>query len=472
MSNTDQSSQRTELLRNLPAVDEVLRCDQLAELGEQFSQPRLTAWVRQAIDRCRQQILQGSQLDASLDTIAQHVRRLQEQDDARSIQKVINATGVMLHTNLGRAPLADRAIERMNAATRYANVELDLTSGRRNQRGERAFALLAQLTGADDALIVNNCAAATILVLQTICGGKEVVVSRGQLVEIGGGFRLPDVFRSAGVTLHEVGTTNRTYLRDYESAINERTGALIRVHRSNFSLQGFVTEPSIDELVAANRPAGLSVIDDLGSGAIQDLSHLGLNEPTVPGSIAAGADLCLFSGDKLFGGPQAGIIVGRSKWIEQLRKSPMMRALRADKTVLAAMEATIEIHLSGKAFEEIPLLKMLATSADEVSARCQQVFQTIDSLCSSEVVACQSQVGGGSIPGSIVPSFAVKIHGPNVDGLARLLRQSKPAIQARVNDDSLLLDLRTVPPDDVGVLTKQLQQALQTWNSGSGGTSA
>ena len=405
-----------------------------------------------------------------LSLVIDHVRRMRQTDTRRSIQRVINTTGVVLHTNLGRAPLADRAIARLEEVSRYANVELDLTSGRRSKRGERACQLLAQLSGAEDALVVNNCAAATILVLQTICAGKEVIVSRGQLVEIGGGFRLPDVFRSAGVTLREVGTTNRTYLRDYEAAINDETGAIIRVHRSNFYLAGFVTEPSIEELVEAERPEGLPVIDDLGSGAIEDLSGLGLTEPTVSASVDSGADLTLFSGDKLFGGPQAGIVVGRSEWIDRLRKNPLMRALRVDKTTMAAIEATAEIHLNDQAFDEIPILKMLATDANEIRLRCERVQKAIQSLCHCDVVSCESHVGGGSIPGAVLDSFAVKIHGEDIDGLARLLRLGTPAVQARVQEDCLLMDLRTVLAEDVGSLENRLHDAVAAWADQNGGT--
>ncbi|MFK8114591.1 MAG: L-seryl-tRNA(Sec) selenium transferase [Rubripirellula sp.] len=461
---------RTQQLRSLPAVDEVLRSAPVESLLQHHPQPLLAGWARDAIDHCRQQILKDALADEADDAtlltlVVEHVQRLQEIDAGQSIQPVINATGVVLHTNLGRAPLPQRAIERMSAATKYSNVELDLVSGRRSKRGHRVCQLLSQLSGAEDALVVNNCAAATILVLQTICSGKEVIVSRGQLVEIGGGFRLPDVFRSAGVVLREVGTTNRTYLRDYEEAINEDTGAIIRVHRSNFHLSGFVTEPTIDEMVGAKRPDGLPVIDDLGSGAIEDMSHLGLPEPTVPDSVRSGADLTLFSGDKLFGGPQAGIVVGRRHWIEQLRKSPMMRALRADKTTLAALEATAEIHLSGHAFEEIPILKMLSTESDVVKQHCETVQRAIAGTCECEVVSSESQVGGGSIPGTVVDSFAVKIHGKNVDGLARLLRHESPAVQARVNDDCLLLNLLTVPEEDLGSMTTALCHALARWNN-------
>jgi L-seryl-tRNA(Ser) seleniumtransferase len=453
---------KTDQLRNIPAVDEILRSDEIAGLCPPPPRRRLTEWVRAAVDSCRTRILHGETLDsaASLRAIIEHVHGSHQSDLGQSIRPVINATGVVLHTNLGRAPLADAAAERMMDAARYANVELNLHSGRRSKRGERVAQLLAQLVDAEDALVVNNCAAATILVLQGIAQGREVIVSRGQLVEIGGGFRLPDVFRSAGVVLREVGTTNRTYLRDYEAAISEQTGAIIRVHRSNFKLTGFVTEPTIDEMVAVERPSDVPVIDDLGSGCIEDLSSLGLDEPTVPASVAAGADLALFSGDKLFGGPQCGIIVGSARWVDHLRKSPMMRALRVDKLTLAGLEATAEIHLAGNGMAEIPVLQMLAASADQIRARCESVQTRLGHPPDISIVACESPVGGGSIPGAELASYALKISSPHADRLAERLRTGSPAIQGRVTEDCLMLDLRTVAESDLETLADRLGDAI------------
>lgn len=457
---------RTEQLRNIPAVDEILRNDEIAGLSPLPPKRRLTEWVRAGVERCRRRILDGEAVDAadSMRMIIEHVRGLHESDLGQSIRPVINATGVVLHTNLGRAPLADAAAERMAQAARYANVELNLHSGRRSKRGERVAQLLAQLVEAEDALVVNNCAAATMLVLQGIARDREVIVSRGQLVEIGGGFRLPDVFRSAGVVLREVGTTNRTYLRDYEAAIGEQTGAIIRVHRSNFKLSGFVTEPTIDELVTIQRPEYLSVIDDLGSGCIEDLAPLGLHEPTVPASIAAGADLALFSGDKLFGGPQCGIIVGKSKWVERLRKNPLMRALRVDKLTLAGLEATAEIHLAGNGLAEIPVLQMLAAGADQIRTRCETVRARLGEPTDVSIVECQSQVGGGSVPGAEIASYGLKIASPHADRLAETLRTGSPAVQGRVTEDSLMLDLRTVAESELDTLADCLETAFRDPN--------
>jgi L-seryl-tRNA(Ser) seleniumtransferase len=457
---------RAEQLKNLPAVDEILRRDELADLCPAHPRVHVVQWTRDAIADCRRQILGGEDLDdeAMTAAIVDHVRQRSREENRRSLRRVINATGVLLHTNLGRAPLADRAIERMRQASGYTNVELDLTTGKRSHRGHRATRLMAELAGAEDAVIVNNCAGATILVLQAVAQGREVIVSRGQLVEIGGGFRLPDVFESAGVRLREVGTTNRTYLRDYENAVSEQTGAIIRVHRSNFLQSGFVTEPSIDELVAANRPAGIPVIDDLGSGCFCDLSPLGLHEPTVRASVACGADLTLFSGDKLFGGPQCGIVVGRSDWIAKLRRSPIMRAVRVDKLTIAGMEATAEIHLAGNAINELPLLNRMFQDAEAIRGECDKLVHQLPVLpgIDIEIVPCQSQIGGGAVPGASLPSYAVKVSGCSLDALQAILRGQPTAVQARVVQNALMFDLRTVLADDFAHLASLLRSALES----------
>jgi len=424
---------------------------------------RLTEWAREAIQFCRDEILSGqSDDDASwLHRIVGLIEHHQQADSGQAIQRVINGTGVVLHTNLGRAPLPRVAIDRISEATGYANVELDLQTGRRSKRGARIARQLAQLVGAEDAVIVNNCAAATMLVLQAVAHGKEVIVSRGQLVEIGGGFRLPDVFRSAGVTLREVGTTNRTYLKDYEAAIGESTGAVIRVHRSNFELTGFVTEPSVDELAALKRPDHVPVIDDLGSGCIEDLSSLGLHEPTVGASVDDGADLTLFSGDKLFGGPQCGMIVGRTRWMDLIRSNPMMRAMRVDKLTLAALEATIEIHLAGDAMSELPVLQMLAAEPDALRARCEWLLERLPATSDIEIVPCDSPVGGGSVPGATRAGFALKIRCVDADRFSAMLRGSTPAIQCRVTDGAVWIDVRTVAQNEMEPLAERLGDAFR-----------
>ncbi|MEZ6062294.1 MAG: L-seryl-tRNA(Sec) selenium transferase [Planctomycetaceae bacterium] len=464
-------------LRKLPSVDGILKCGELADLRDRFAHPLLSEWVRAAVEACRQNLLNGAELDddATRQFVLREVRLQAECDDGQLQRHVINATGILLHTNLGRAPLADRAIARMNDAAAYASVELNLQTGRRCRRGERAMKLLATLAGSDDALVVNNCAAATMLVLHGTAAGREVVISRGQLVEIGGGFRLPEVFAAAGVTLKEIGTTNRTYLHDYERAISENTGAVIRVHRSNFRQTGFVTEPSIQELAAMQRPADLPVIDDVGSGCIHDLTAFGLQEPTVSASVRAGANVTLFSGDKLFGGPQCGIIVGRQKWIDRLRSSPLMRAIRVDKLTLAALEATTEVHLSGNAFGELPLLKMLSKDLSAIRAECEAIVAALKSTHAAlfvDVVECDAEIGGGSVPGFTISSCAIRVRGSadgttfDPDAIAKRLRTGRPAILPRISEDALLLDLRTVADAEFPALTERLRAALAGCVSG------
>lgn len=407
----------------------------------------------------RRRILTGLPIDVAemQHAILTEIHAAFQADQRRTMQHVINATGVLLHTNLGRAPLADKAVERMRQAVAYTNLELELESGKRSRRGARVCELLAELAGAEDAVVVNNCAAATMLVLNCIASAKEVIVSRGQLVEIGGGFRLPEVFESANVRLREVGTTNRTYVRDYEAAISEMTGAILRVHRSNFFQTGFVAEPTIEELASIRRPKSLPVIDDLGSGCVVDLAPLGLCEPTVQNSVQKGADLCLFSGDKLFGGPQCGIVVGKKIWMEQLRGTPFMRALRADKLTLAALEATTEIHLAGRSVQQLPVYQMLARRPEDIRAQCARVINELTRIAERDhfqppamrILECQSEIGGGSMPGVHLSSFGICVECESPENLAADLRSGAPAILCRLTQDRLLLDLRTVLPHEV-----------------------
>ena len=453
---------KTEKLRALPSVDFILKDEEVTALKDSNTLVQITTWVRTAVQHCREQILENPDAfdGPPARWIIDRVVRESKSDLGQRLQPVINATGVILHTNLGRSPMSEHAIAAATRASRYTNVELNLESGRRSKRGERLMTLLTQLTGAEDALVVNNCAAATVLVLQAIAAGREVIVSRGQLVEIGGGFWLPDVFRAAGVTLREVGTTNRTYLRDYETAVNDETGAVIRVHRSNFHLSGFVTEPSIEELVQMHRPPSVAVIDDLGSGSMLDLAPYGLQEPNVLDSIRCGADISLFSGDKLFGGPQAGILVGKTTWIEKLRRSPIMRAMRVDKLTLAALEATTEVHLAGNALTELPTLRMITTTAETIHQRCQSLLMQIDQPAAMSVVPCESQVGGGSIPGSSLPSYALKISAHAPHHFAQHLRNGAFSIQARVSDEAVIIDLRTVADQELIDLAAGINAAI------------
>lgn len=460
--------------RELPGVNELIRLQELSDLGDSVPPKQLTNWARAAIESIRLRLLAGEAIRADdlNRLLVDRVRSSARDSCGETIRHVINATGVLLHTNLGRAPLAESVAKRIQSATAYCNVELNLETGRRSKRGASVAAALADLTGAEDAVVVNNCAAATILVLHAVAAGREVIISRGQLVEIGGGFRLPDVFHAAGVTLREVGTTNRTYLRDYENAITDKTGAIIRVHRGNFEQTGFVTQPSLKELLECDRSDEIPVIDDVGSGNLFDREELEVDEPDVRQSVSAGSDLVLFSGDKLFGGPQCGIVVGKKRWIDVLRKSPMMRAMRIDKITLAALQATVEIHLSGNVWEELPFLRMLARDSESLRGDCESLLSRLEKAIppgrfSLSVVPCQSQIGGGSMPGVRLDSVALSISGEGLDDLAAKLRAGDPAIQPRLSDGQLLLDLRTVLPGEHTALVDQLSRALkETSNAG------
>lgn len=489
---------RIATLRELPAIDEVLRAPELEPIVQQ-SGSRVKAWARAAVDKVRSQIHGGEQIETSavMGRVLREVALLSSVDRSQSMRKVINATGILLHTNLGRAPLAPEVVSRMSDVAGYTNVELDLESGKRSHRGDRVCDLLAQLTGSQGAVVVNNCAAATVLALQGTAQGREVLVSRGQLVEIGGGFRLPEVFASAGVRLKEVGTTNRTYLHDYANAITDETGAIIRVHRSNFAQTGFVTEPTIEEMVQLQRSQDVPVIDDLGSGcieleyfisnremlqggvgqdpsvqdssiqdsSIQDSSIRGssirgssFGEPSVRESVKSGADLCLFSGDKLFGGPQCGIIVGKTEWLERLRRSPLMRAFRLDKMTLAALEATVEMHLTGRT-KDIPFYQMINKSSEEIRAQCVKVAESLRDVkdVTVSVEKCVSRVGGGSMAEAELLSYCVCIESKSSHSLAYRLRTSTPAVQCRQSDRKVILDLRTLLTNELGELTSILR---------------
>ena len=460
--------------RSIPSVDRLLRSEDLAHLDDLYPRSTVVHWVREAIQQYRAEVRAGKKIPQ--EEIANHIheRVLHQEKLYRGdkIRPVINATGILLHTNLGRAPLAERAIERLTQAAGASNVELNLHSGNRNHRGDHCVELLRGLTGCEDAVLVNNCAAATMMVLQTTAQGREVIISRGQLVEIGGGFRLPDVFRSAGVQLKEIGTTNRTYVADYESAVTDQTAAVMRVHHSNYQINGFTTEPTIADLVQMKRSKKIAVIDDLGSGWLgtqffgpttERDSVCNIQEPSVAESISAGADLTLFSGDKLLGGPQCGIILGKRDWIEPLRKSALMRAMRLDKLTLAALEATLEIHLEGKAKDELPIIQMLSEEPQAIEDRCKCLEQELSAQIGCDridVIACESQIGGGSVPGMNVSSFGLLIRTQKPQQLATRLRRLNSPIQARVTKDAVLLDLRTVPSNRLSLLREGIETAL------------
>jgi L-seryl-tRNA(Ser) seleniumtransferase len=379
---------------------------------------------------------------------------------ARSLEPVINATGVIVHTNLGRAPLAAAALDRVAELARgYASIEYDLGRGARGRRDVHAEPLLRRLTGAEAAVVVNNNAAATLLVLAALAAGREVIVSRGELVEIGGGFRVPDVMAQSGAILREVGTTNKTRAADYAAAAGERTALILRVHPSNFRIEGFTERPSLPELVAVARGLNVPLVEDLGSGYLgagraagaETPDPLATLEPSVAASVAAGVDVCCFSGDKLLGGPQAGVLVGRAALIERVRRHPLMRALRVDKMTYAALEATLVEYAAGRAARTIPVQRMLTASVDEIRPRAEAVAAALNAIDGwrADIVAGASAVGGGSAPGVALPTALVAIarRGLAVDALADRLRRAAPPVVARIERDRVVLDLRTVPDE-------------------------
>lgn len=439
-------------LRSLPSVDRVLSQPAIAALG--LPAELVADAVRGELGRVRTAILaaEGDAATPSLDAIAASVAEQLTARFAPSLRPVINATGVVIHTNLGRAPLSDAAVAAMREAARYSNLEFDLEAGARGSRAHHLDAPLRALTGAEAALVVNNNAAALYLTLAAHAREREVIVSRGQAVEIGGGFRIPDVLRQSGAALVEVGATNRTRGADYAEAVTERTAALLRVHSSNFRIVGFTEETPLSELASIAQESGALLIDDIGSGCLLETRKYGLtHEPTPQESVAAGADLVLFSGDKLLGGPQAGIIVGREAAVAPLRSHPLMRALRPDKTTIAALGATLRHYLRGEAEVEIPVWRMIAAEADQLRERAES-WQA--ALGRGEVVADQSPIGGGSLPGETRPTFALRL--PNA-GLAARLRRNDPPIIARVVDDGVQLDPRTVLPEQEPALLEALR---------------
>jgi L-seryl-tRNA(Ser) seleniumtransferase len=451
-------------LRLLPAVERVLNLPQIALTSAQYGRTVVTTWVREVLAALRNGEAAYLPTDAAAveSLVVERVSERASQAAAQRLRKVINATGIVIHTNLGRAPLASAAIGAMVAAAECANVEIDLTTGQRGRRGAAVESLCQDITGAEAALVVNSCAAATLLALQTLAAGRGVVISRGQLIEIGGSFRLPDVFRQAGAELKEVGTTNRTRLADYAGAIGPDTAALLRVHPSNYRVTGFCESVDIAELVGLGKEHGLPVIDDVGSGCLYDLSPYGLaGEPIVAESIRAGADLVLFSGDKLLGGPQCGVIVGKCGVVARLQANPLARTVRVDKLTLAALQGTLEIHRAGRAFAEIPVLQQLSLTVDEIRARAERLLTRLyaesDLPAAFALQAVASASGGGALPEITVPSWGIAIASAHPDQFAQELRLGEPAVLARVQDNRVLVDLRTVLPHDEDALAKRLR---------------
>jgi L-seryl-tRNA(Ser) seleniumtransferase len=452
------------ILRALPSVERLLQ--DLSAAEPQLPRPLLVDASREALQAARARIAAGEP-GPDLAVLANDAAKRAHHRLAPTLRPVVNASGVILHTNLGRAPLSAAAVAAMSEIGRgYTNLELELDSGERGSRASHLQGLLRDVTGAEDGLAVNNNAAAVLLCLSALAAEREVVISRGQAVEIGGGFRIPDVMRQSGARLVEVGTTNRTYLADYAGAITPQTALLLRVHPSNFRVEGFVSSVEVADLVELGRRSGVDVMDDVGSGALLDPRPFGLTgEPLVQESVQAGAAVTCFSGDKLLGGPQAGLIVGKHATIEKVRRHPLARAVRIDKLSLAALAATLQHYVRGEAISEIPIWRMIATPEAKLEKRARQLARQLDR---EGVVAIQtaSTIGGGSLPQETLPSWAIRIaaspaHGGSAARLARRLRVGVPPIVGRIERDSVLLDLRTVEPADDAVIEQALKSILE-----------
>ena len=454
----------TESLARLPSVDKLLAHPEAETLVASFGHALTVDALRVVLDDARASIRAGSIVPEADALMASASARLREWVTPRP-RPVINATGVIIHTNLGRAPLSDEALAAMSAASSgYSDLEYDLSSGERGHRMAAVEDILCRITGAESALVVNNNAGAVLLVLIAHAAGRQVVISRGQLIEIGGGFRIPEVLAQSGATLVEVGTTNRTHRRDYEAALNEHTAVILRAHSSNFRIVGFTAEVSIAELVEVSLARGVPVMDDLGSGALLDTSAYGLaHEPMPQESLAAGAALVCFSGDKLLGGPQAGVVIGQKKYVEPLKRHPLARALRADKLCLAALSATLTHYLKREAELKVPVWRMISMPLDEIAKRAKRWARTLrvrPAGIKAEVVAGRSTVGGGSLPGETLPTWLVAIACDSPDALAARLRRNDPPVVARIEEGRLVLDPRTVQVREEKALLEAVLMAV------------
>ncbi len=445
-----------KLLRSIPKIDQIIASPLLKDPLDNSSREVVIDAVRRAVNDIRTDILEGETPDISVETIARAALDILSSTDRRSLRRVINGTGIILHTNLGRARLNARAAEQVTAvAMGYSTLEYDLKNGERGSRHDHINSLIREVTGAEDAIAVNNNAAATLLVLMALTYRKEVVVSRGELVEIGGSFRVPDIMKVGGTILREVGTTNKTHLYDYEKAINENTGALLKVHTSNYRIMGFTEDVEPARLVGLAHKHLMPMIYDLGSGLIPDLHDYGLDEPTVASALKAGADVVLFSGDKLLGGPQAGIIVGKKRYIDTIKSHPLARAMRLDKMTLAALEETFRIYRDPKqALEQIPVLSMITQPLDQVESKAEaftRMLREANLQASFAKLDGVGRVGGGSAPMLNLKTWAVAVlpSDMSVDELAIRLRKWRVPIISHIQDGMLLLDMRTISDDEI-----------------------
>jgi len=464
-----------KLLRSLPSVSALLEHEEVCEWLNGLPRASVVTAVQTAVTEAREAIISGETTEpvGEEELLVRAEQELLEQS-VPSLRRVINATGIILHTGLGRAPLSDAAIEALvDGGSGYCNLEYDLDTGSRGKRTTHVVDLLTSITGAEAATVVNNNAAATLLILQAFASGREVIVSRGQLIEIGGSFRLPDVMRASGATLREVGTTNRTRISDYEGAINDRTGMLLRAHPSNYRVVGFTEEVGIDAIAALAHRFNLIAVDDLGSGAFVDLSEYGLpDEPSVQESLAAGADLACFSGDKLLGGPQCGVIVGRKDLVDQLNANPLMRTYRVGKLTLLTLEATLRAYVDAdEAFAQIPTLAMLAAPTEELAERAGLLSEQLSAAMSDEdflVCSDVSFAGGGSLPTHELETVVVQWRPSQMsaESMAGALREADVPVVARIRDDAICFDLRTLREADFETLVASVSSAM--WEDGVG----
>lgn len=457
-----------ELLSRLPSVDEVLKSDRGKEWLETYPRRYVLRAIREIIDLRRKEILSGTIKETYLEEMIPDIQVVIERLSAMSLRPVINATGVVIHTNLGRSVLSGRVMENVTMiATSYSNLEYDLNEGKRGKRYSHIKRLLIEVTGGEDGFVVNNNAAAVFLCLNEMAKGKEVIVSRGELIEIGGSFRMPDVMSSSGAILKEVGTTNKTHLYDYERAINENTGLILKVHPSNYRIQGFAEDVPIEELVVLGHRRGIPVMYDLGSGCLIDLRPYGIySEPSVKDVVGKGVDLVTFSGDKLLGGPQAGLIVGKKEFIERIQRNPLTRAVRIDKLTLAALEMTLFEYLDEeKAKRDIPTLRMLLEDTSVIKERAKRIYNGLKRVVKSaeiELIQDVSRAGGGSLPEIDFPTYAVAVKPSSISArlLEERLRLGNPPVIVRVREERIIVDARTVGAKEIPSLIDSIRAAL------------
>ncbi len=455
-----QTQAMIETPRDLPAIDKLLEWDAVQPFIEVHGRETVVQSLRETLQDIREKLLARTINTVSLDEIFQQVAQQLADRATLSLRPVINATGVIIHTNLGRAPLSLDAIDAMNAvASGYSNLEFDLDTGKRGKRTAHIEDLVAETIGAEAALVVNNAASALFMTLSALASGREAIISRGQLIEIGGGFRIPDVMKQSGVQLVEVGTTNRTRLGDYENAITEQTALLMRAHSSNFRMMGFTEETPLHDIAALAHGHNLLCVDDLGSGALLDTASYGLShEPTVQESLAAGADVVIFSGDKLLGGPQAGLIVGKESVLALLKKHPLARALRVDKLTISALAMTLLHYQRGQATEKVPVWQMIAKPREEIHS----IAERWASITAGELLEGESTIGGGSVPGETIPTTLFSPHVNSAQAVQTWFRERQIPIITRIKSDNLLLDPRTILPHQLEVVDEALRDLAQS----------